>query len=278
EQHMTKSGSYTEISRPQTMVKVTVEGQQQQIKKESKQTYEVTKAHSLQTAKFPSDKRELSWMMHLWEKAIKHKKGYNSQHTGIQAQLRIYYPHEKQKPLKKQKIQHNEEVNSCSLITICKFLWLWQSTWSSNAAFSSGTSTCNLNEEKQGNLLVNSSIYRTRQPILYHHSTCSRQARISSGAKASQSQVAGHISWCKENIKQQTSDSIWEFHKTGAKMKFKGDTWAIVKSYVRDRCDQMNKKRAKLERNTTMKAESGDNTCIATRMQGKRLQLQELVI
>ncbi|XP_019241572.1 PREDICTED: uncharacterized protein LOC109221549 [Nicotiana attenuata] len=108
----------------------------------------------------------------------------------------------------------------------------WQSIWSSKAAFSIRTSTCNMNEEKQGNLLVNSSIYRTTQPILYHRSTCSRQTRLYSGAKASQSHVAVHISWFKENIKQQSSDSIWEVDKTGAKMKFKGDTWAIVRSYV----------------------------------------------
>ncbi|OIS98751.1 hypothetical protein A4A49_60981, partial [Nicotiana attenuata] len=257
-QFMSKSGS----TRPQNRVIITVKGQQQQTKKENKQTYEVTKAHSLQTAKFPSDKRELSWMMHLWEKAIKHKKGYNSKHTGNQAYLRIHYPQKEQKSVKKQKIQQDEEVKIFMLIVICKIHWSWQRNLSSNAAISTGSSTCNTNDANQGRQLVSSSTYRARQPNLYHHSTGSTQDRT------------GISSDAKENMGQHSSDSNKEVSKDGVKMSFKEDAWAIVKIYARYSCEQTDKMSVITGIHTTMKNKNGNNTCIETRMQEKRLHLQ----
>ncbi|OIT31153.1 hypothetical protein A4A49_57832, partial [Nicotiana attenuata] len=274
DQDMPKSGRSTETSYFQYRILVAIEGQQQHIEKGSIQTYEIKIAHSLQTAKFPSESRELSWMMHLWERAIKHKKGYNSQHTKIQTLLRTYYPHEKQKSVKKQKIQQDEERKIFILITICKIRWYWQRILSSISAIPTGTSSCNTKEAKKGSQLVSSGTHRARQPNIYHLGTCCRQDRIgiSSGAKASQAAAAAGEHGAA------IGDLNKEFGKGRAKVNFREDILERIKNYDRDRWVQTDTMTVMTGIKTISKVTNGDNTCTRKMNQEMRLNLQFKVL
>ncbi|OIT26540.1 hypothetical protein A4A49_58911, partial [Nicotiana attenuata] len=229
----------------------------------------ISNAYSLQTAKFLSISKEFSWMMHLWKKAIKHKKGYTSQHTGTQSLLRICYPHAKQKSEKEQKIQQDEEGKIIIPIAISKIHWYWQRILSSNSTISTGISAYNTKKAKQGRQLSSSYTYRDGQSALYHLRTYSKQDRAgtSSATKQLQATVAGKHGATIDELNK----------KFRARVSFRDDIFKSVTTYDVYRCEQMDKWSAKTRLNVTKKVINGvmrGNTCTVARCQLKWLILQ----
>ncbi|OIT03716.1 hypothetical protein A4A49_24121 [Nicotiana attenuata] len=167
--------------------------------------------------------------------------------AGSQAYLRTYYPHERQKSNKESKIQQEEVMKIFFLMTIYRNHRYLQRILDSNAANLIGASTCNINEAKQGILLVSSITYRAWKSNFYHHSKCSRYdgAELSPGIKASQHSHAAadnNHRYTRDHRKRRDNNAMNQAGKqgkSGTKMSFKGICLVGVNYYDRSRYDQI---------------------------------------